>query len=557
MGGVYSRTPLGYWTVSAISQGFWLAFTTACLLMLFLMLSTKEYDFGWETTILSDTVYIHLTRLIGFLPSIFGFDVPSAEQIAASHWTGYSKMPVYGGYREAWSGLLMGSVFVYGVLPRIVALVVCLVMRRMAESQFRLDLSLPGYARLSPRLVPVARTIGVTDPDPGVLPKVAEVDKERMRLPMSPSGPVMVVGYELDIENDVWPPAIDGVEWFDLGNVESRRQRHEVLDTLHTITLQPRALAVVCSVTTTPDRGVRGFVSELQAALEAPVLMLLSDGHRLRERFSRGEFEQRFEDWHALALTARIEREHVLDVDLEHLTDISRARLLSILMPEKSARQKPPESHLRRAFGLIERHAGEWSNAPTTLEQTELQKEVAALYEKRSRQWRQRFWGENSGDDLAERLKQSSQGLLDSLPLRLRRNPRWYAAGALAGAVGCVAATAAISSAAIATLPMWAGLGAAVTAFIDVNQKNENERNDSNDNEPAIEFSRAIHSAVLFALVLELQGHREVEISELIDRILPEQEPPLFADRDEAKSWCRDVFRRYQQAVRNRSEQKP
>ena len=42
----------------------WLAYLAGCLGAVVLLLGTRQYDFAWETTILSEPVYVEIARLI-------------------------------------------------------------------------------------------------------------------------------------------------------------------------------------------------------------------------------------------------------------------------------------------------------------------------------------------------------------------------------------------------------------------------------------------------------------------------------------------------------------
>ena len=108
-----------------------------------LLLSTRQYDFVWETTILSEPIYVEMARLIAMPVQALGFAVPDAAQIGASRWTGGA---VAAGGREAWGSLLIGCIVVYGLLPRALALLIS-VTAVLRASQYRLD---PATSVMSP-----------------------------------------------------------------------------------------------------------------------------------------------------------------------------------------------------------------------------------------------------------------------------------------------------------------------------------------------------------------------------------------------------------------------
>ena len=115
-------------------------------------------------------------------------------------------------------------------------------------------------------------------------------------------------------------------------------------------------------------------------------------------------------------------------------------------------------------------------------------------------------------------LRESSRRMVDLLPARLRDTSRWLAAGAVAGALGCVAAATLVAPAAIVALPAWAGVGAALGDHRPARLSKQ-----APPDEP-IDLTDAVNAA-LFAIVLELQGRDETEITRIIDRVAGEEEP--------------------------------
>ncbi|MFO1429367.1 MAG: DUF2868 domain-containing protein [Candidatus Competibacteraceae bacterium] len=544
VGSIYTHTSIGRWTLSAISHGLWLSFLCGCLVLVIWILSIKQYTFAWETTILSDQSYVALTRAIASVPEALGFTTPDNQQIAASHWTGQGPPPAES--REAWSGLLIGSIVGYGILPRLALLGLCLFLRRLACRKFRLDTTLPGYARLHPRLLPASQAIGVVDAYQG-LPEAHPTPPVQRPVPALAYGPTAIMGFEIEPPASPWPPALTGVDWLDLGFVDSRDDRRRVLEQVRSVPTPPRLIAIVCSVTSTPDRGVRNFLSEIAQTANAPLVILLTDGQRLRERGPLDEVEQRFNDWKQMAAGAAIAGDQVIDADLEHLTETSRTRLAALLGGKVAA--PPAVSHLDRAFALIVEHAGRWKETPDPKQQAELNQAIAALYDHIRPDWRAllKLPLKPDGDMLAQ-VKTGAQHMLELLPARLRLNPRWAAAGGVAGAMSCIAAATLVAPAAIASLPLWAGMGAVLGALAKPAAKT-----DSKPTPP--DFSTAVNGAALFALVLELQGRPETVITRIIDRVAGDNDPPELHDAATVRQWLEELRQRFDSACQ--AEEQP
>lgn len=542
MASVYARTPVGRWTLSAISHLLWLVFLIGCLLSLLLILSTKQYTFAWETTILSDRAYIILTRTLASLPEAVGFSAPNPEQIAASHWMGQGDPPAEA--REAWSGLLIGSLMVYGIFPRIILLVFCFLARQQAIMGFRLNTTLPGYARLETRLLPASQPLGVVDPDDDKADLTPALPLPAPQRSVAATGPPAIMGFEVNQPVSHWPPPVEGVQWLDLGFVDSRNDRKNALERVRHAANPPRIIAIVCSVTITPDRGTQGFINAVQQASSSPVLIILTDGQRLRERGSNHEAEQRFRDWRELAMNAQVSEEQVIDLDLNHLTEASRAKLTAAIKGANTV--STSGHHLEQAFSLIVQHVQGWSENPNASAQAELHRDIAALYQNQRNTWQTllRTQLPTSGNVVGQ-LKSSANQMIDLLPERLRINPKWHAAGAVAGALGCVAAATLMAPAAITSLPLWAGLGAALPMVIKPD-KVQNLKQET----IVVDFTEAVNGATLFALLLELQGNDEIQITRTIDRVIGDTELPPIQTAEATRQWLDTLQARFD-AVRS------
>ncbi len=229
---VFAGSPVGKWTLSAISHTIWIAFNLGALVALLALLSAKHYSFAWETTILSERAYVPLTRVISTLPRAVGFDVPSEAQVSRSKWTGSEPPPVSDdAAEEAWSGLLLGSLIVYGLAPRLLLAGLCLVGRWRSQHRYRLDTSRPGFRRLHERLMPASRSLGVVDGDER--PIIADAPDGAMALaPERSIGPPAIIGFEIAPPQCPWPPPIPDHRFVDLGRIDDRADRMRVLSEL-------------------------------------------------------------------------------------------------------------------------------------------------------------------------------------------------------------------------------------------------------------------------------------------------------------------------------------
>ena len=306
----FAQAAMARWSLAAISHGLWGAFLLGALTMALLILSTRQVVFGWETTILSEASYIPLTQNLAALPRLVGFTTPSLEEITASRWEGQG--PLNTDAAGAWASLLIGSLLLYGVLPRAFFLVLSLFASTRAHRRFHLDLMRPEYLRLHQILMPAYRSVS-PETDTSEEMKVASLPAAP--LPASAlAGPVALLGLELSGHENDWPPELKGVSFLDLGLVDCREERKQAIASLSSAS--PSLLLVAVSLLSTPDRGLASTLEELQRRCHAPMVLLLSEGASLARRSAKPARAQRYQDWHRLAGELRVPSNWIIEFDL-------------------------------------------------------------------------------------------------------------------------------------------------------------------------------------------------------------------------------------------------
>jgi len=299
-------------------------------------------------------------------------------------------------------------------------------------------------------------------------------------------------------------------------------------------------MVVVTALTTTPDRGIGSFLGQLREAA-SPVVLVLTVGERLRRRCTPDEVPERVRDWRSLADRVGLESERVVEVDLDHLTDRTASKLAAAVGGERDA--TPERRRLESAFEQIVEHARKWSDPPSTAEQAELHRAIARLH-RESKAWRKWLAPPGGLKDLAGGLKRSADRVKTLLPARLRASPRWLAGGALAGALGCVAAATLVFPGAVAALPVWSAVGAAVGGVLQPKGKGRKNGEGESGATDATDFDQAIRAATLLALLLEVQGHDEAAIGRVLDRALPAESDAIIGSVEAVPSFLSEVRHR-------------
>ncbi len=322
---VVSRGAIARWSFGTITHGLWLAFLAGAVAMSLLMLSVKQVGFVWQTTILSSESYLPATEALAALPRLVGFSTPSAADIRASRWTGQGTPPQR--ISRAWAELLVACLILYGLVPRLFLFGLCWLKRSHATRSFRLDLDLPEYQRLRERLTPAGRGKRIVDGDEDPLGGEAAMPEAAPVIEFD--GKVALLGLEIEVPEDGWPPATTDVDWRDLGSVDGRDEREHVIDALRSS--PPGLVLVAVSLLTSPDRGVGGFLAKLRQVAAVPMALLLTDSERLAERFARPDATQRVEDWRRLCATAGIPPNWAIEFELRHPSPSDHARLAGLL----------------------------------------------------------------------------------------------------------------------------------------------------------------------------------------------------------------------------------
>jgi len=255
-----------------LSHGLWLVTLLGALVSMVLMLSARQYDFVWETTILSQDVFVRLVEFLGAAPALLGLPMPDAEMVQHA-----AAPDAVAADRQVWSLWLMASLVLYGVIPRFLLWAWSTGRWMRFTRTFRLDLEAPGYARLASALMPASEGATITDADPGTLPAFTTrhtsppTDGHREAL-------CIELGPDLDWPPSGWSPSDpSGIRVGD--RLDSGEQRRKTLDrlALH----PPQRLLVAIDTRLSPDRGARALIAELSQYAEAFAIWLRADGSRL------------------------------------------------------------------------------------------------------------------------------------------------------------------------------------------------------------------------------------------------------------------------------------
>ena len=296
----------GRWALSRLTHSLWCCYLAGGIVVMMLILSTRQYDFAWATTILGEFAFVNLTELMAKLPQSLGFNVPDAQQIAQSR-LGVLSASGDAALRQAWASLLMASLLLYGLVPRLLLLAISQLLYRRVANRHQLDLASAYYLHLKTQLMPEARQLGVQDG----IQQGSNDSGEIINGDLGCSLPAQAYycGLEVDPDSRWLPPGV--AQQNNLGVIDSRSSQQRLLDILRQNPQQ--ALVVIVPVRRSADRGMERYLSELTATNRSDLFLGLNGAILDAE----SELDIRMADWVQLGRRAGIAADHIVPLTTE------------------------------------------------------------------------------------------------------------------------------------------------------------------------------------------------------------------------------------------------
>ncbi|GLS90544.1 membrane protein [Psychromonas marina] len=302
---------LGRYQLSKLTHLLWLSYFTGATLMSVVMLATHQVDFVWQTSILSSDSFQSLTQLLAYFPQQIGFTVPNIEQIQQSH-VGTENLFDPESRRLAWSSLLISSLLLYGIIPRLILLVAMSYQSKRAMKKYSLDLSLPYYVQLRQRLKPNKTTLGIQDADDedNFITEANDSHyqhRHREHLPRDyyPAA-IELSSQQLSLaqlhlqDND--PDAV-----INIINACEHSTQQLLLSEIGQTSCNEIALYV--ALRRVPDRGLKRFVSQLISLTDKPLYLFLI--------VENSTATQRDNDWYQFADSVGIELDNIVHIEVK------------------------------------------------------------------------------------------------------------------------------------------------------------------------------------------------------------------------------------------------
>ncbi|OCG24842.1 hypothetical protein A9G45_08860 [Gilliamella sp. HK2] len=250
------------WLIGFVLNLFWTLILSSALLVLVVLFSTQHYRFEWKTTLLSSDAIINLTHYFGWLPSLIGFTIPNNDIIRLSEQALNASDA-----RSAWAIWLLGIFCVYGLIIRLLCMVICGLNWIISCRQIKLNTQTACYQLLANDLQPLL--VNVEDADSKGKDKVSRLTNHFIE---DGQGAFLVA---IDIQEDWSPP---GSVTF-LGFLNTREQRRNILDYLQ---LSPaKKLLIAIDTDRTPDRGMLNLINQLMNKSQQNRIWFINQGKQL------------------------------------------------------------------------------------------------------------------------------------------------------------------------------------------------------------------------------------------------------------------------------------
>lgn len=250
----------GFMRLGWITHALWSAYLLGGLLGLLLLFTTRQFDFVWESTLLGGDSFVAIIQALTPPLAAIGVPVPDASQILASS---LDQTPANAAQtRRVWAVFLLGCVLIYGLLPRLVIGLLCMLGERRLQSRQTLDFNRPYYIRLQREFWPQGSRARVLDADQHPV-QLQQAGGRSGQLPAN----CLWIGLELPANYSL--PTGVPAEPINVRDEPSKRQA------LAAIAQQNRPVALLIDGNKAADRGLQRVVMELAAAAVASNLWLV------------------------------------------------------------------------------------------------------------------------------------------------------------------------------------------------------------------------------------------------------------------------------------------
>ncbi len=377
---------------AATSNMVWFLLSVGVLLSLGKMGLFREYDFRWQATIVSEEFMQGATAAMA--QPIQGLPLVTQPTQADVRWLATGELSAgdsnaqtaaesHQYHRQLWGRLFLAYLLYYGVFPRFILVILSRWLAARGWKGLRPKLKDPYFKTIIENIEsppfessqveasepereqtpkPKGERGGVSPPvtpnvsAPPTQPEVAEPPSLE-ELPLGTQ--TVVLSYDVQAPGEGWPKSLSmdkNGQVIDLGNVGDRAARKRITTELNERRNDIGLLVIVADLVDNPDGLFEHFVRETINHLlpTAGRSLVLIGGERLRNRYEgdAGKIAHRIDLWKQKGTASGIERDKIVEFDIEHATTAARDLLRQRLKDFKPKAKKKPGQET--AFGAMQ-----------------------------------------------------------------------------------------------------------------------------------------------------------------------------------------------------------
>lgn len=265
------------WIRSRISHQIALCGLLGMFTASLMLLTVRQYQFNWQSTLLSDQHFAQIIHTLAWLPAQLGFTTPTPDIIAAARNHYHSE------HAAQWGILLLASILCYGIIPRLIAWLIC--WQHCRRHALALNLALPYYQNIIQKWQQQ-----IIDDDSDYQPDRPIIAPSK--IPLNHTGAHWAILLEAPDAPDNWYSHILGQDWTNKGSIVERAQ---LADLITELAAQPVQLLIGIRAQQTPDRGIVRQISKLAQAAQHNIIIQLLPGNPVSQ--TPAEQERRAQ-WH-------------------------------------------------------------------------------------------------------------------------------------------------------------------------------------------------------------------------------------------------------------------
>ena len=222
-----------------------------------MLLTVRQYQFNWQSTLLTDQHFAQIIHALAWLPAQLGIPTPSPSIIAAARNHYHSE------HAAQWGILLLASILCYGIIPRLIAWLICWQHSRRYHPT--LNLAQPYYQNIIQQWQrQIIDDASDYQPDRPIIAPT--------KIPLNYTGAHWAILLEAPDAPDNWYSHILGQDWTNKGSIVERAQ---LADLITELTAQPVQLLIGIRAQQTPDRGIVRQISKLAQATQHNIIIQL------------------------------------------------------------------------------------------------------------------------------------------------------------------------------------------------------------------------------------------------------------------------------------------